>query len=228
LSKVKQTAQLVAVALKNRVAKNTKRKVFTVKSVPKCKVKSCYLWRMKASLCILFVFSSLLSFSQSVKRVELGYKWNDADFFAGLSYKPSFHFPKTSSLEKKPAFEPFVGLHVGVIRTFFQQRFFPAFSGGATYYLLQNKAVSIGPRVSADYMVLKYNAQTNAFMHRTHYTLGYQVTLGKEALFFTHHIAVGLKNEYWNSSMTQNTSHHRGLLLELNVGLAYTLKREKK
>lgn len=183
---------------------------------------------MKASMFLLVFIISQLSYSQNSKHIELGYKWNDADFFAGLSYKPTFRFPKNSFTEKKPAFEPFVGLHLGVIRTFFQQRFFPSFSGGATYYLLQRNFISIGPRASAEYMFVKYNALTNAYMHRTQYTLGYQVKVGKEAVSFTHYVAAGMKNEYWNSSISQKSSFHRGFVLELNVGLAYTLKQEKK
>lgn len=177
---------------------------------------------MKFNILLCFFFFSLNCFTQTKHQFELNYKWNDADFFSGLTYKPLFS--KKDGQTKRISIEPFVSLQTGIIRTFFQKRLYPSVSLGSTFYFLENRYFSFGSRLSTDYMVLKINRNSNDFQHRTQYLIGYQLKLGKNNLYFTQHTAVGLKHEYWKNSIVDSYQKHKGMVMELNVGLLYVMK----
>lgn len=177
---------------------------------------------MKIVVYFFLIFFSLKCFSQTKQQVELNFKWNDADFFSGVTYKPLFS--KNVDSQQRISFEPFVSLQTGIIRTFFQKRFYPTVSVGSSFYFYEKKYFSVGPRLSVDYMLLNVNRINNDFLHRTHYTIGYQFKIGKDAFYFTQHTAIGLKHEFWKNTFSDAYTRHTGMLLELNVGLLYMFR----
>lgn len=141
----------------------------------------------------VFIFLASLNYAQETSSIELTVGISKFDFFSTLNYtKP---FGKLS---------PHASLGFGINRTFFQNRFYPRFTIGSTYKILQKNKFSIGPRLDYSYSFLNVNRNANTW-HRWHeLNGGLDLKLGGK-LFYCMTVQAGIgweryPNQYTNGS----------------------------
>lgn len=142
-----QISHLSSSAKRRIAARNTRRRDITARSAQRFN---------HFILSLFFTFIAFSPWSQEKHGVHIGTAWNYQDFQLGLGYS---YRPEHWRIEGQ--------LETGVIRTFFQQRFFPRISVTGAYMLALNRGFTFGLGPTYAFSSLKVNAQT-ADRHQWH------------------------------------------------------------
>jgi hypothetical protein len=169
----------------------------------------------------LLIFISTFSYTQNQLGTQV--KWNDSDFFVGIFAAKNIELKKKDSLSLKHfSIEPQVGFSTGIVRTFFQRRVYPTLFVSNTFYLLQAKYISLGPKIQTEIATLKYNKEIGRNLTQIFYSVGYQVKIGSGKSYFSQSSMLGMKHEYWPTELnTFNKYSHP--FLDLQFSFHYTI-----
>lgn len=185
-------------AKRKSVVKNTRRKDFIVKSVPKYKV------RFFVFITFLFSLSHL-----NAQSIEVSAGFNRLDYQVGVAYGHRWnHFHLTSKIE------------TGVTSTFAQRRFFPRLSVSSSYFLLRKGLVDFGPEFVYAYSRQRLTTGKTAH-HWNELNLGYRLHVGRN-IKFVHSVNGGWINESFYSDIVGKRINFNSLGIYAQIGISYT------
>ena len=126
------------------------------------------MWKV-ILVCLFFQLKSSSGLGQNNSSIQTEIGFTRFDFFH------SFQYTKTEGNWNFSG-----GLGYGIIRSLFQQRFYPRTTLSIGYNLLQKERIQFEPIVNHSYSFLNYNKLSNEFHHWNEYLFGIRFAFGKK------------------------------------------------
>lgn len=157
------------------------------------------------SLC----FGNIHAQTEKSKALSVSLDARKIDYFFDLD----FHF----ELHK---FQIAAGLETGIIKTFFQQRFFPGIHAQVAYPIVNRSNFSLAPAIDLNYNLLKVQRQSNHPNIYQEYRLGYALKWGKKFQLI-HSAGIGLIAEHAYGAFSQKYISAFDLGYSIKLGCLY-------
>jgi hypothetical protein len=163
---------------------------------------------------IVFLYLSFLIFNLTAQEKHFN------AFSVSLDARKIDYFFRIESHFKVQKINVALGIEFGIVKTLFQQRFFPGVHGQISYPLLKTAHFSLAPAIELNYNVLtvqKSAKHPNVFQE---YRLGYQLTWGK-TFKLIHSAGIGMIAEQYYGAYSQKYITAVGLGYSVKIGCFY-------
>ncbi|MDD2982863.1 MAG: hypothetical protein PHQ74_05695 [Crocinitomicaceae bacterium] len=161
------------------------------------------------SLLLSFLIFSSIAQENQAKSFSVSLDVRKIDYFLAIDY----HF----GVQKLNfAF----GLETGIVKTFFQQRFFPGIHAQINYPLLNKNHFFLAPAFDLNYNLLSVQKGSRHPHVFQEYRLGYQLNCGNK-LKLIHSAGVGLISEHFYGAYSQKYRSAIGFAYSVKIGCLY-------
>lgn len=159
----------------------------------------------------LFLVSILSSNAQGTcsKSFSVSVDARKMDYFIGMDYHLKIQHVDLA-----------LGIEAGIVKTVFQQRFFPGFHLQVAYPLIQKERFSLAPAVDLNVNILqiqKASKYPNLFQECR---LGYELKWGNK-IKFMHAAGLGIITEHFYGAFSQKYKTAFGMGYSVKIGCLY-------